>query len=133
MKYFKDLSKEEKLEMIEAQLDGKTIEFWDGQGWLRTLSGGSLIYYSDVCYRVAKTKDEFTNWEILSPEYKWIARDSWGVVEAFTKKPKVFGQFWLEDGDEDEDGGIEPVNIKFLTCYKQGTVDWEDSLIERPE
>ena len=127
MKYFEDLSKEERLGLVEAQLDGKTIEFWDGQGWLRTLSGESLFYYSDVRYRVAKTKDEFTNWDVLPPEYKWIARDEDGGAYAFTEEPSPLCYRWGSEQDE------HFIKVTLLTCYKQGTVDWKDSLIERPE
>ena len=134
MKQFKDLTRQEKLELIEAQLDGKTIEFWDGQSWLRTLSGETLFYYSDVRYRVPKTKDEFTNWDILPPEYKWVARDKSGQVYAYPKKPTIEDN---TEGDGFWHGRGTPVRelpkVDKLTCYKRGTVDWTESLIERPE
>lgn len=140
MKYFTKLTREEKLEMIEAQLDGKTIEFWDGQGWLRTLSGESLIYYSDVRYRVAETKDEFTNWDILPEEYKWIARDKSGIAYAYNNKPILECGLWDCDDDKDDDEDDDyystmhhVIRVSSLTCYKQGTVNWKDSLIKRPE
>lgn len=132
MKQFKDLSKEEKLELIEAQIDGKVVEIYvGGRGWAKPCSDGKIVYYPDVCYRVAETQDQFTNWDILPPEYKWIARDGSEAVYAYTEKPTLDGvnSYW-------HGKGLSPTGlpkVDELTCYKQGTVDWKDSLIERPE
>lgn len=129
---FKSLTREEKLEIIEAQLDGKPIELYDGRGWLKSIAKENVIFYADVAYRVAKTKDEFTNWEILPKEYKWIARSRSGTAFAFTKKPTLFSDAWENCFWENYSDDLA-IKVDALTCYKQGTVDWKDSLIERPE
>lgn len=66
------------------------------------------------------------NWDHVAPSFKYMARDeSDGFVYVYTDKPEVVDDFcWLG-------GGEYHICIHF-SSYRKGTVDWRDSLVERP-
>lgn len=83
----------------------------------------------DMEYRIKETKDQFTDWSVLPPEYKWIARNRTGDAWAGTEPPRLSlaTQYWRWGGTK------HLISVDMLTVFKRGTCDWQDSLIERPE
>ena len=64
-------------------------------------------------------------WEILSKEYKYIAKDYHGIWWAFTDKPESWS---------DEDGWTcDGFCVQLTTYYsKKGHDNWRSSLEKRP-
>lgn len=73
-KTFGELSKAEKLELMEAWIDGKQIQvLTDSSGWLNTNTDWSR-WYPRYKYRIKPiplTKPSI-NWEHVSKEYNWL-------------------------------------------------------------
>jgi len=137
VKPFGELSREEKLELLTAWVDGKTIEFFSRvkEQWEK-IAAPSWVENSQ--YRIALTPDSI-DWSHVSPDLKYIARDLNGEVWIYNHKPKLdrSSNRWLSDADIiasnygrkilwDERHGC------VFSSYVRGTVYWKDSLVERP-
>lgn len=132
-------------EVMLAYADGAEIEvivpnpFRKPNSWV-TVSPETFhgFNFSFCDYRTKKTPDSI-NWDHVAPEYKWMARSEKGSVYLFKEKPITgseplggnfcsgprFGNwFWAYN----QKG--TPADTHF--SYKRGTVDWKDSLVERP-
>lgn len=76
-------------------------------------------------YRIKQTKPSI-DWSQVSPEYKWLARDSSSLCGYLYKnKPHKDCGAW------DSSGGCSKAGV--FASYRPGTCDWEESLVERPE
>lgn len=84
----------------------------------------------DCTYRArpAPLTPDSIDWSHVAPEWKWMARDQCGMAYIYTSKPYHSNMSWNYD-DEGQHASIEGV----LSSYRRGTVEWQDSLVERPE
>jgi hypothetical protein len=130
-KAFSDLSRNERLELLTAWVDGKEIElnntYFDGK-W-NTCSNPQWSPY--VAYRVkpvALTKPSI-NWEHVHKDYKWMATDKSGETYVFTEIPTMNGLHGYWDSPQDSPF----CGVGALASFVSGTCNWVDSLTERPE
>lgn len=65
-------------------------------------------------------------WDVLQPQWKWAARNRCGVLSLFTDRPVSDVITWY--AREGWSNAIDGV----LAGFDPGTVDWKDSLQERP-
>lgn len=109
-------------DILEAWANGAEIEVKCLQSpWSDAISPG---WSSARDYRIKQTPDTI-NWEHVSDKYKWMSRDSFGTARVYINKPCLHSTGWIPRGHATT---CEPLN-----SYKQGTVGWKDSLVERPE
>lgn len=115
--------------IIEHFANGGGIEYYSSLNG-KWLSCPNPSFQDVVKYRIAKVPDKFTDWDVLPFDYKWIARDKNGNAFATSFKPI---------GPDNNDGewmyGVSDdyIRVDQLTCYERGTVDWQNSLIERTD
>lgn len=127
-KAFKDLTKEERSEIVEAALRGEAewINF-DGE-WQEEQE---CCVFFDTAYRVKPAKKLDIPWEIIKPEYKWAAMQPNGHIHVYTKQPCFSGKWWCVECSMNEIPDIArvdllvPVDTTGITC--------ENSLTQRPE
>ena len=118
---------EDKIEVMKAYLDGKKIEsraIPHGE-WNEFLFEPNWNW-ENLEYRVLQTKDSI-DWSHVAPKFKFMAREENGEVNLFEKEPKLMSCYWSE---RSLDGDI--VEARAFASYKEGTVDWKDSLVKRP-
>lgn len=118
-KAFRDMTPEERSEIVEALLVGEVETHGYGE-W----QGPVSLIAPDAIYRT-KPRKLVIPWEVIRPEYKWAAMDEDGGVWFFTHKPKIDGEdlYWSCGGDFCQSA----LNID------TAGIDWRESLTERPE
>jgi hypothetical protein len=121
----------EKIEVMQAALEGKEIEFLaldlNGDGW-SDVPGEPYFNWYDFDYRikeVSKTKPQI-NWDHVNPDFKWMATDEDNQTYLYTAYPYLEENWW------DFLGG-QCVGADYFASFVPGTCNWEDSLVERPE
>lgn len=121
---FKDMSKEEKLALCEAVIDGKRIEWYNIQHdeW-ETDTDESLTFCTHLTYRIAPEKPSI-NWDHVAPEFKWLAVDADGIASLFEEEPTFIKYRWSL---------VNWVEATPFASFKPGNCAPEDSLVERPE
>ena len=128
-KPFGELTRDEKLELMAAWVDGKTIETSkapDITGWC---SPFGCLWSCNIYHRIKPDTPDTINWSHVSPEYKWMARDKNGRAHLFIRQPDL-DEYTNEWAEATEDFTWVYCNV--FVSYKQGTVDWKGSLVERP-
>ena len=125
-KPFGTLPEETKMALFRAWLNGEQIQTYTKMWYSITNPGWHVESYYRVKHTPALIPDS-VDWSQIHPDFKYIARDSDGRVYVYRTKP-VLGQvqivfmavsgWWRLD--------------ELLSSYKQGTVVWQDSLVERP-
>lgn len=114
-----------KIEIMQAYVDGKPIECRIPPSGEFFISHSSPCWAWDVHdYRIATIPDSI-DWSHVAPEWKYMARDRSGSVYLYSKKPDIKGSCWDAMGDY--------LLAENFASFKQGTVDWENSLVIRPE
>lgn len=119
MKKFGDLTKEEKMTLVESWIDGEDIEHFHPDGGWYLVKCPS--WHNDNAYRVAKKKPQI-DWSHVSPEYKWLATDENGSHWLYTGKPCLHPVEWR---------GAGASCPRALASFKKGNCDWKESLIGR--
>lgn len=123
-KTFGELSKEEKLELIEAYLNGEVIEFRRAHWELKDRYNGDLKFYTDNVYRIAPRQDEI-NWDHVN-NLNFMARGADGKAHLYEREPDFYpGEYWMSSG--------VVVGADNFSSYKRGTTEAKDSLVRRPE
>ena len=128
MKKFGELKREEKVALFEAWVYGKTIQlFVEAFGWQDVDPKPS--WRDEVHYRIKPEEKvpDCIDWSHVHPDYKWLARNDSGRTCLFTRKPALMKIIW------EPRLGCKYVRAEGFASYKRGTVDWTDSLVQRPE
>jgi hypothetical protein len=110
--------------VMQAYVDGKTIEArakknsldwrpWPSPSWA----------WEDCDYLIATTPDTI-NWDHVSPEWQYMARDNTGAAFFYDTEPRKKNGFWSNDS--------ECLRVCGFASYARGTVDWSESLVVRP-
>lgn len=120
-KAFKDLTKEERSEIVEALASGLEVECFYFGKWEPAYSIIDLRY----AYRVKQRKLDIP-WEIIKPEYKWAAMDSDGNIALFLARPTSHRTFGIWESL------CESSDLMALNIDTAG-ISWENSLTQRPE
>lgn len=125
-KRFGQLSREEKLELMAAWIDGKDIEFYrkSPHEWIGC---EDPLWESVVAYRIKPEPVEMPSidWSHVHPDYKWLAVDENDSPHLFTEEPEKCRCCWDSDF-----GGA---GTWMFSSYKRGNVAWDKSLVKRPE
>lgn len=117
-------------DIIAAHERGEVVEFRAfGANW-RRIQAGHKFNMKKREYRIAPIRTDYINWDHVSIEYKYMARDANGVAELYQSEPIISERAW----------GVwttDPMTMDFIpadafTSYKQGTVSWDKSLVKRP-
>lgn len=122
---FKDLSKEEKLALCEAVIDGKRVQAYSplDECWYDKEIDDFDFYFAAE-YRIAPEKPSI-NWEHVAPEFKYLFLNGSSTYYIGTYKP-TYNYGWYC-------GGGHYVDATIFASFKPGNCAPEDSLVERPE
>lgn len=122
-----------RIKLMQAYLEGETIEVkgldYDPDKWF-PISTTKFDNWYDYAYRVKPKeapKPDTIDWSAVNERYKFMTRDEDGVPYLHAKSPTLKRYrlgYWF--GDE---GSID---ARLFASYKQGTVSWDNSLVERP-
>lgn len=118
------------IEAMQAFVNGRPIEFRRGGAKNWEPCPAPVWDWMNFVYRAKPTEEltpDFINWSAVNERYKFMTRDADGVPYLHATHPTInriptMG-YWI--GDE---GSID---ARLFASYKQGTVDWEDSLVKR--
>lgn len=116
-----------KVAIMQAYLDGKTIEYKDMFGNWRD-AGSSVAgptFSPEFEYRVKPADPDYIDWSHVEPQLKYMARDDSGEVWLYRDKPVLghgafIGQAFSHRADA-------------FASLKVSSVDWKDSVVKRPE
>lgn len=124
MKPFGQLSREEKLELMTAWVDGKQMEVnFGGDRWLEV----DPMWTAGASYRVAPPPPIKATipWEHIKPEYKWAAMGQSGYWYFYDEKPEKGHASWIVS----HRGSSTPMKA---LIFPEGNMPWDQSLVERP-
>ena len=121
MKPFGQLTRAEKLKLMAAWVDGKTIQYNSPTAGWRGI--GQPTWLHDTEYRIAIEKD-YIDWSHVSTEFNFLARDSEGVAYLCSHRPTRGASHWPTNGGN-------CIKLVGFASYKKGTVEWYDSLLAR--
>lgn len=119
-KAFRDLTPEERGEIVEAAMQGGVEIFLKSDVWEECKSIDFI--WMDNIYRT-RPRQLVIPWEVIRPEFKWAAMDCDDVVILHMKKPVAVEHGFASDCERVAD----MLNINTTA------IDWRESLTERPE
>ena len=131
-KPFGELSRDEKLALMTAWVDGKQIEYYNYRcKWAEPVDCRPTWHHNNI-YRIKPDTPDSIDWSHVSPEYKWMARNPCGLAQLFRDKPWVDPscESWMVEEYYHNTRRGQCASV--FSSYQQGTVDWKDSLVERP-
>jgi hypothetical protein len=103
------------------------VQFYSTRGeWLTT--AGKPYFDFHMAYRAKPlplTKPSI-NWDHVSKEWNWLARDQNESMWLFTQKPYIGEYCWKAKA------GDNYIKTYMFSSVISGTCDWKDSLVERP-
>lgn len=126
---------EKAIEAMQGWLDGKQIEIrerdsGDGWGLLGTNTQIKWMFHH-LEYRIAALSPDSLDWTHVADDYICHARDADGEVYLWTGIPYKGNSAW--SAKSGHTCRIKPAKgPATLASFKQGTCDWEDSLVMRP-
>lgn len=117
---FCELSRDQKIGLLTAWLDGKKIEYFSvNNNWKEV---GQPAWQNPTKYRVASTKPQI-DWSHVSLKWKWLAMDKNGEHWLYDDKPQQSSAYWH--------GSLNVSTTECLASLIHGTCDWKESLIGR--
>lgn len=127
---FKELSKEEKLALCEAVIDGKCVEIkFSEDGVWNTRHSKVLELYDTFEYRIAPEKPSI-NWDHVAPEFKYLCVNKLGDGFLSNQPYRNIANGYFEWGDWPT---TTIIRADAFASFKPGNCAPEDSLVERPE
>lgn len=123
-KKFGELSELDQMNLFQSWLRGEVIQALDCHKHWYTNTYPN--WGRGVIYRVKPielTKPSI-NWDHVHEDYKWLATDADSLTYLFENKPSLGGNVWLTND-------TSPL-ARSHDSLKNGTCNWEDSLVERP-
>jgi hypothetical protein len=130
---------EQKIAIMQAYLDGKTIEYRhknipedrDFLSFDRTDDESPIWEWGLFDYRIKQSTPDNINWDHVHPDYNYMARDNDGLVYLYGKKPtRGSPHYGMWSTNENQEGKVS--GAQAFASFKQGEVDWKDSLVVRP-
>lgn len=122
MKKFRDMTDSEKLEIINAMINGDPVEGRHHEHEVVSLSLCLGVNF-DTFYRIPKRPISI-DWDVLKDEYICAARDRYDHAFGYMEKPEKTAVGWYS-----------PMCVAYLNAiksYDPGTIEWDESLIWRP-
>lgn len=128
------MNTKEKIEVMQAYLDGELVQLRRGQEWLDwdQEEDGEPFWNWDLDKWRIKPKEVVKpsiDWSHVSPKYKYLAMDRNGDVYLYTNKPVCD----VECGEWDSSGGGLTDAASFTSFEAPEDVEWSESLVERPK
>lgn len=123
---FGDLTDEQKGALLLGRYEGGEIEVlqYGGENWGPRMNSK---FHNNNTYRIKPPVEPMSlDWSAIKPEYKWAAVDFVGNAWVFRHEPLLSFREWKTSNGRG-------VCISHLSSYKRGNVDWQHSLIERPD
>lgn len=125
-KKFGELSIDEKLELHRAFYEGKSVQYFNDHFDL-WMNKHDSEFNDSLVYRIAPgpETDIELPWHVISPEYRWAARDKNGDIYVYTSMPSTVRSktWWVGEVSQYCDHLI----------HKPGNKPWDQSLVKRPE
>lgn len=124
---FCELTDEQKGALLLATHEGGEVECYyvSFDGWQEIQDEPTWAYLTK--YRIKPDPTPMSlDWSAIKPEYKWAAVDFVGNAWVFRHEPLLSFREWKTSNGRG-------VCISHLSSYKRGNVDWQHSLIERPD
>lgn len=130
---------EQKIAILQAYLDGKTIEYRhknipedrDFLSFDRTDDESLIWEWGLFDYRIKQLTPDSINWDHVHSDYNYMARDDDGMVYLYSQKPRIESpHYGMWSTDIEDDGKIS--HIQAFASYKRGEVNWKISLVVRP-
>lgn len=121
MKQFGELKRQEQLALFEAWLDGKEMEFYNPH--LNTWFSGDPNWTKGLIYRIKPTQPSI-DWDHVHPDYIAIATDEDGTTMLHGHRPDKVHGAWVSGTS---------TSIRAFASFKEGTCNWQDSLVMRSE
>jgi len=114
----------EKIKIMQHVADGGEVEVRvRGDRYWNDINT-PLWDWDNFDYRIKAFPDTI-DWSHVHPDFKWMARYDNGKVFLYTEEPKIMSSYWSTNGLYRNAGAF--------VSFKNGTVDWKDSLVERPK
>lgn len=129
VKPFDELSREEKIALFTAWVDGKAIEHYAAFSgkWLPlefNFCSYSAVWIRTSRYRIKPQEPDYVNWEMIDEEYEWYARGKNESAYVYRNEPFKKAELFCGDGYH------APL---FKSLYKNNGCNWQDSLQQRPK
>lgn len=120
---WKYMTEDKMIELIKAQHSGVKIET-RRYSWSTWSTKNDFGFNDDMQYRIAVEKPSI-NWDHVSPEFNWLARDKSGTCFFYKIKPTIANDcVWSTDNDQ-------YTHVGPFASFTPGTCDWKESLIGR--
>ena len=122
----------EKIEIMQACLDGKTIEsmFANGDYWCPITN--PKFNWENCDYRVKVIKPSI-DWSHVSDKYKYMATDYDGTTWLYSAKPNFEHGHWGYFIGAEEIERVTYLQANNFSSFESGDCNPEDSLVERGE
>lgn len=119
---------QEMLKVMQSFVDGKKLEWRSSMfpEWQETENPS--WEWSHLDYRIKQVSPLIIPWDAIKPEYKWAAKDADGKIHLYAVKPSKYVDTW-GDGISQFDYFEIP---DWLNTQDTDSIDWKDSLVERP-
>lgn len=114
----------EMIAVMQAYVDGKPIEHSYPRDDQWVLMPEPSWNWGSNKYRIATIPDSI-NWDHVSAEWKYMARNASGNPVLFTHEPNIRLNVWATEE--------RCLTAQPFASYVQGTVDWTCSLVKRPD
>lgn len=120
------------IDVIAAHMRGEKIEFmWNISPGLWYPAPKPEWDFSKYEYRIAPPEPKVPDtidWSHVSPEFKFMARNESGKAWIYNNAPRPVDGAWRVW--RSIDFFLQAENF---ASYKRGTVEWHESLVERPQ
>lgn len=121
------MNTKEKIEIMQAFLDGEKIEVFCNGGWVWELVMAEPNWNWEVnYYRIKPKVKPSINWDEVTKHYNYLVQQPFGGCYLFKSKPYIKSISW---GNEQEKCGLQ---IKSHSSLNLGDCDWKESLVCRP-
>mgnify|MGYP000594331440 CR=1 FL=1 len=120
LKQFKDLSDEEMLAIVKANIACE-CEWYGNSGWVPAIEELLNVNY---IYRTKPPKQLVIPWAVLNKEFKHAAMDRTTGVAIFLEEPVRHDHVWM---------GFGKFNLSYAITIDTDGIDWKTSLVTRPE
>jgi len=123
-KPFKDLTREQQIDLLDALRDGELEFMSDFQIWCIGDALRNSVTYRRRPKPLTKPSIDVSH---VAAEWKWLAREKDGRSYLHKNQPTIRdGRVWHE-------GSYVYITAHIFASYTPGTCDWKDSLVRRPE
>lgn len=134
---FGNLSKEDKLEFVEAFLDGEYVSVSTVNPNENPIISSRLVgaNFQNIYYYMITKKTPTINWDMIKKEFKYLAIDEDGDVYLYEEEPlaEIPIGSWEAPSRTSCERLIEQPELMSDEFFTKGEVAWCDSLIVRPE